>query len=383
MSDIVAVVQHTFIHIPCQQLHDEETTQRQRSASAPPGLSHSHLDFANAKRQRRSGTFPSDEYQALTYGKQEEDAERDEASACSTHERPNTFSTDDEWEEEEDKMASSRASPRERKESKESQRMFESPVYPPQPMMTPVCTGDSQSEWVGDAFGKYLGFTQSCSQPNTPIFMSAPPTQSNESWGLPTSPTSASQSLETAGCEDNTTIMVRNLPDDWMQCVLVELMLRKGFAGRFDFVYLPMNFRSGKNFGYGFVNLRDHETALELAEKLNGCQQGLLLNPTVLHFTWSSCQGLDANIERYRNSPLMHRVVPSECKPALYDHRGGQAIFPSPTERISKPRIHWSARDLAPSNLIAAAFVSKVDSKAGYHAGGSKTSRAKKLAAWA
>merc|ERR1711988_700022 len=57
---------------------------------------------------------------------------------------------------------------------------------------------------------------------------------------------------------------------------------------------------------------------------------------------WSTCQGLDANVERYRNSPLMHHSVPEECKPAVYDYTGVEAVFPEPTKSIPKPRIHWS-----------------------------------------
>jgi hypothetical protein len=59
---------------------------------------------------------------------------------------------------------------------------------------------------------------------------------------------------------------------------------------------------------------------------------------------WSTCQGLGENVERYRNSPLMHDSVPMECKPAMYDHSGNRIMFPRPIKAISKPRIHFAKK---------------------------------------
>merc|ERR1719146_492709 len=59
---------------------------------------------------------------------------------------------------------------------------------------------------------------------------------------------------------------------------------------------------------------------------------------------WSTCRGLAENVERYRNSPLMHESVPMECKPALYDVDGRRIAFPSPTKAIPKPRIHFAKK---------------------------------------
>merc|ERR1712232_1500762 len=56
--------------------------------------------------------------------------------------------------------------------------------------------------------------------------------------------------------------------------------------------------------------------------------------------SWSTCQGLHDNVQRYRNSPLMHKCVPVECKPAVFDECGTRTEFPAPTRLIPKPRIH-------------------------------------------
>merc|ERR1719316_2450554 len=111
-----------------------------------------------------------------------------------------------------------------------------------------------------------------------------------------------------------------------------------------------MNFRSGKSFGYAFVNFQDHSTALTVFDALNGCQEEEGSAMPALAAEWSNCQGLDANIEHWRNNSVMHRVVPFECKPALYDKEGKQIKFPPPTKAISKPRVHWASKDLVPDN---------------------------------
>jgi len=49
-------------------------------------------------------------------------------------------------------------------------------------------------------------------------------------------------------------------------------------------------------------------------------------------------QGLEDNIERYRNSPVMHEAVPAQYKPLLFD--GGVPVaFPAPTKSIRFPRL--------------------------------------------
>jgi hypothetical protein len=156
-----------------------------------------------------------------------------------------------------------------------------------------------------------------------------------------------------SGSENNTTIIIKFLPVDWKQSVLIALLVQQGFHGRFNFVYMPMNFRTGSNVGYAFVNLQDHSTALDLMQKLEedvGFGKGKLLKPRGLKTEWGSCQGYAANIERFRNSSVMHSVVPPECKPALYDQEGNAVSFPPPTEHVRKPRIHMSANDHAPQD---------------------------------
>jgi len=112
--------------------------------------------------------------------------------------------------------------------------------------------------------------------------------------------------------------------------------------GLFDFIYMPMNLRAHGNFGYAFVNFKSHTIAVQVMSRLQSrdpCDPLSLLDWSAM---WSTCQGFAANVDRYRNSPLMHELVPKDCKPSVYDADGSLGKFPRPTKAIPKPRIHRS-----------------------------------------
>jgi len=136
-----------------------------------------------------------------------------------------------------------------------------------------------------------------------------------------------------------TTIMMRNIPNNYTREMLIELVSSEGFAGLYDLVYLPIDFQSKvANLGYSFINFVDPEVATRFHSHFNGFCQWTLQSDKVCEVTWSDAiQGLDAHIERYKNSPVMHELVPDECKPALF--KGCERIpFPRPTMNIRAPR---------------------------------------------
>jgi hypothetical protein len=139
--------------------------------------------------------------------------------------------------------------------------------------------------------------------------------------------------------EIKTTLMVRDLPADLSQTAFVQDFRDIGYAGLFDFVYMPMNFRNpGSSFGYAFINFTSHGHALSIMNLFaSGELQGSCQGWSAM---WSSNQGSCANVERYRNSPLMHNLVPAECKPAMFGNTGQQVAFPPSTRSIPKPRVH-------------------------------------------
>jgi hypothetical protein len=119
--------------------------------------------------------------------------------------------------------------------------------------------------------------------------------------------------------------------------MLLELLCSEGFAGTFDFLYLPVDFRSSAGLGYAFLNFTSYSSARRFRQHFTGFNRWAVASDRVCDVAWSSVQGLEAHIERYRNSPVMHESVPDAQKPMLF--KGWEAVpFPPPTKKIKKPR---------------------------------------------
>lgn len=143
--------------------------------------------------------------------------------------------------------------------------------------------------------------------------------------------------------EKRSTVMLRNLPVGFSRDMLTDLFDRHGFSRCYDFVYMPINFRTQVTFGYAFVNLTSEQYAKRIKEVFEGFADWGLRSDRVCEVTWSDMhQGLPMHIERYRNSPVMHESVPDEYKPAFYVD-GIRVMFPPPTKRIRAPRIRHTA----------------------------------------
>mmetsp|Transcript_59925 Transcript_59925/g.111046 ORF Transcript_59925/g.111046 Transcript_59925/m.111046 type:complete len:351 (+) Transcript_59925:80-1132(+) len=138
--------------------------------------------------------------------------------------------------------------------------------------------------------------------------------------------------------ESRTTLMLRNLPNNYTRQMLLELITWAGFLECCDFVYLPMDFKTGAGLGYAFVNLCRSSDVPHFWRCFQGFSQWSLPSEKVCSVSWSHPhQGYAKHVERYRNSPVMHRDVPEDWKPVLLQN-GMQVQFPPPTKEIKAPK---------------------------------------------
>merc|ERR1711953_941442 len=99
--------------------------------------------------------------------------------------------------------------------------------------------------------------------------------------------------------------MLRNLPNDYTRDMLLELLDEDGF---------------------------------QLIKKLDGFTNWKKNSGKICAVTWGDQgQGLEAHIQRYRNSPVMPPECPEEVKPLLLVD-GERVDFPPPTKRLRAPR---------------------------------------------
>mmetsp|Transcript_70157 Transcript_70157/g.131168 ORF Transcript_70157/g.131168 Transcript_70157/m.131168 type:complete len:443 (+) Transcript_70157:68-1396(+) len=151
---------------------------------------------------------------------------------------------------------------------------------------------------------------------------------------------------------DKTTIMLKGIPCNLTPQKVQTLLNERGYVGRYDFLYVPYDCERKAGPGYAFVNFVTHDDArkarLSVKEGgLQGFNYWQVVGSTskkVCEVPWAENgnQGLDRNIERYRNSPLMHEDAPPELKerrPMLFSN-GERIDFPKPT----KPPPRWKPK---------------------------------------
>jgi len=150
-------------------------------------------------------------------------------------------------------------------------------------------------------------------------------------------------SSTTSEVAEQTTIMLRNVPLTYTRTMLLDLLNLEGFKGRYDFLYLPSNFETSLGFGYAFVNFSSEDDAELARDHFQGFNEWNTEGEEVCETSWSDpYQGLAANVERYRNSPVMHESVHDKHKPIVFVG-GLRQAFPVPNKLIKAPKtVHRS-----------------------------------------
>jgi len=137
--------------------------------------------------------------------------------------------------------------------------------------------------------------------------------------------------------DKRTTVMMRNLPNNYTREMLLEMLDAEGFAGQYDFVYLPIDFKRQAGLGYAFLNLVDPSVVSNFWATFDGYSGWVLPTTKVCEVCWSTpFQGLRANVQKWRNSSVMHASVPEEFKPCIFVD-GMRTPFPSPTRPLHAP----------------------------------------------
>eukprot|EP00928_Gymnodinium_smaydae_P091040 TRINITY_DN7473_c0_g1_i3.p1 TRINITY_DN7473_c0_g1~~TRINITY_DN7473_c0_g1_i3.p1 ORF type:complete len:535 (+),score=74.16 TRINITY_DN7473_c0_g1_i3:76-1680(+) len=145
-------------------------------------------------------------------------------------------------------------------------------------------------------------------------------------------------SQESNVAERRTTVVLMNVPFGYTNSRVLSMINSKGFAGMYDFVYVPMNYGAGSGAGYVFVNLLNPGIAESFLTVFEGFSRWSVKSKNVCRVVWAAkFQGLKANIARYRNSEVMLGDVPEEYRPQVFA-QGRRVQFPPPLRSTGKPR---------------------------------------------
>merc|ERR1712048_240313 len=138
--------------------------------------------------------------------------------------------------------------------------------------------------------------------------------------------------------DERTTVMLRNLPSFFTRGMLLGLLDSLGFEKQYDFIHLPVDISRLSSLGFGFINFRKHSSALPFFKDAQGFQSWQRQSNRALDVSWSDpLQGLAQQIERYRNSNVMHPSVSEQCRPLIFASNGLPIPFPRPTKEIRVP----------------------------------------------
>jgi len=139
--------------------------------------------------------------------------------------------------------------------------------------------------------------------------------------------------------EGTTSVMVRNIPNRYTTEEILEELVHSGFAGGFDFFYLPIDFETKKNKGYFFLNLCTPNLAQVFKEVFSWHNFSRYKSNKVPEVSAATTQGFESNVWKYLqqsssriNNPWFKPMIflPSELPELWHCHPLSLDVLPEP-----------------------------------------------------
>ncbi|KAI9891320.1 MAG: hypothetical protein M1814_002833 [Vezdaea aestivalis] len=141
------------------------------------------------------------------------------------------------------------------------------------------------------------------------------------------------------GKDVRTTIMLRNIPNRLDQPMLKAMIDQTSF-GKYDFMYLRIDFANNCNVGYAFINFEDPMYIVDFIKDRAGMRWNVFNSDKVAEVSYATIQGSDCLVNKFRNSSVM--LENPLYRPKLFrtgdgPHAGQELAFP-PVDNPSKMR---------------------------------------------
>jgi len=118
----------------------------------------------------------------------------------------------------------------------------------------------------------------------------------------------------------------------------------EGFACLYDFVYLPIKIKWNKAFGYAFINFVSESAGERFVEHFTNFSCWGVPHDKLAEVDWSKDhQGLEAQVQRYRDSPMMQVSSPDDMKPITLK-AGTRVPFPEPTKVLVESKSYLEGK---------------------------------------
>lgn len=140
------------------------------------------------------------------------------------------------------------------------------------------------------------------------------------------------------GDDTRTTLMIKNIPNKYTSKMLLAT-IDEHHKGKYDFIYLPIDFKNKCNMGYAFINMVDPLQIVSFHQTFEGRKWEKFNSEKVATLAYARIQGKGALIAHFQNSSLMNED--KRCRPILFHtdgpNAGDQEPFPMGTNFRAKP----------------------------------------------
>ncbi|KAF8472448.1 RNA recognition motif 2-domain-containing protein [Kalaharituber pfeilii] len=136
------------------------------------------------------------------------------------------------------------------------------------------------------------------------------------------------------GLDTRTTIMLRNIPNKVDQQTLKDYVDSTS-RGKYNFLYLRIDFKNMCNVGYAFINFIDPLDIIPFVLAKSGRRWNKYNSDKVLDVTYANIQGIDQLVEKFRNSSVMDQ--PEAYRPKLFFSTGPMAGSEMPFPESNNP----------------------------------------------
>ncbi|KAL9243364.1 hypothetical protein vseg_017259 [Gypsophila vaccaria] len=124
------------------------------------------------------------------------------------------------------------------------------------------------------------------------------------------------------GDDSRTTLMIKNIPNKYTSKMLLST-IDEHHRGKYDFIYLPIDFKNKCNMGYAFINMIDPIQIVSFHQTFEGRKWEKFNSEKVATLAYARIQGKAALIAHFQNSSLMNED--KRCRPILFHTNGPNA----------------------------------------------------------
>ncbi|KAI2637518.1 RNA recognition motif 2-domain-containing protein [Xylaria nigripes] len=145
------------------------------------------------------------------------------------------------------------------------------------------------------------------------------------------------------GTDVRTTIMLRNIPNKVDQAMLKRIVDESSW-GKYDFMYLRIDFANDCNVGYAFINFVDPLDIIDFVSARGNQRWNCFKSDKVAEISYATIQGKDCLVQKFRNSSVM--LEAAHYRPKLYytlngpcpEFAGEEEAFPGPDNQSKMKR---------------------------------------------